>query len=425
MTLAYTIGSGPILRQFQMATVFNGDLFSISGGELYRNSTLIGAVPYGPNPRMVAAGSQLAIVAGGALYVYDGTTLTLVTLFNDGESTLPSFSGVAVLYNIFIYPVAGSNEFYFSQVGDASSIGAANFSEAQTSPDAIIEVQVLAEELMFFKATAVEFWDFTGGLTAPFAESPGRTYIRGTPAQGSVVKLDNAMFWVGDDLSVYRSGAVPTKISTPFIDDRLQKAGGGAAQITSFDLGIEGHNFYVMNIPTLNESYAYDGQTEEWAQWGTQNLIQAEPALLQAATAATVTGEESSIMLGSATDGRIWTADVNNHTDDGLPIRVVVDGAIWMRGGYQRCNTVSLACVRGVGNAGNPGPFAEMRFSDDGGRTFTSWLSADLGPVGDYYYKPTWRALGTMQQPGRLFEFSVSDSVPFVVEAASINEARV
>src|SRR5579872_2659349 len=107
LTNAFTVGAGPILRQFQQPGLFNGDLFTISGGQLYRNQTLLGSVPYGAAPRMAAANNQLAITSGGAFYVYDGATLTLIQYFDDGESPLPPFSTVTVLYDIFIFPVAG------------------------------------------------------------------------------------------------------------------------------------------------------------------------------------------------------------------------------------------------------------------------------------------------------------------------------
>ena len=81
--------------------------------------------------------------------------------------------------------------------------------------------------------------------------------------------------------------------------------------------------------------------------------------------------------------------------------------------------------VRGVANANVPNPIAQMRYSDDGGRTFSSWRTESMGQVGGYTFKATWRALGAMTQPGRLFEFAVMDAVNFTVESASMNEARV
>ena len=302
LTQAYDIGAGPILRTFQQPGIFNSLPFNVSGGELYFGSTALGAVAYSTAPRFAAAQQYIALVCGGALYIYDGTTFRTQTTFDDGYSPLPPFSGCVVLYNIWIYPVSGSNQFFFSQVGNPGVINAGNFGAAQTSPTPIVEVATLAEELYFFKtAYGVEIWDYTGQLTAPFAEAPGRTYPRGCAAQNSVAQLDNGLFWVGDDYAVYRSGTVPNRISTSLIEDELtEEAGlGDISQITSFALnGVEGHVYYIVNLPMKNVSYAYDCQTKQWFQWGSQQPPFAEPGVWLPRTCA---GQGNEIYLGSST----------------------------------------------------------------------------------------------------------------------------
>ena len=81
--------AGPVLRMFQNPGLFNGDLFSVAGSTFFRNDTWISDTPYSLQPRMAASLTQLALVVGGALYVYDGTTLTLVQYFDDGSTRLP------------------------------------------------------------------------------------------------------------------------------------------------------------------------------------------------------------------------------------------------------------------------------------------------------------------------------------------------
>ena len=422
LTRQYTNGTGPILAMFQQPGIFNGDLFTISGTGFYRNNTLVGTVAFSQNPQIAVANGLMAIVSGGALYIYDGITLAPQLYFDDGYSPLPPFSGVCVLFNIFLYPETGSDKFYFSSVGRPNIINAANFSSAQTAPDQILYMSVLAEEVYIFGQTSVEIWNFTGGLTAPFALSIGRTYARGCAAGASVRKLDNALFWIGDDFVVYRTTQVPYRISTSFIEDRLRKAGTDVSQITTFSANIEGHIHYVINLPSINESYAYDCQTNEWSRWGSQTGINYDPGLFKGALTA---GQGEYIFVGSATDGKIWLFDVNNHTDDGTHIQVIVSGSLWIDGGVQKNTNVSLHCVRGVATQETPDPIVEMRYSDDGGRTFTSWIRGHLGRVGSYNYKATWRSLGIFKSPGRLFEFMVADSVNVTIESASWNEARV
>ena len=420
-------GVGPVLRAYQNPGLFNGDPFFAIQNTLYRKTSSLGTIPYSVQPRMAAANNQLALVVGGGLYVYNGTTLTNVQYFDDGSSRLPPFSSVAVLYDIFIYPVAGTNTYYWSQAGDATSINAANFTDAQTSPDPIIEVTTLAEELYFVKAVSTEIWDYNpilgpqGQVLQPFQLSQGRTYIRGTPAQGSVVsRLDNAMFWVGDDLEVYRSDVVPRKVSTPFIDDRLRAAKDSIAQTTAFPIGIEGHWLYVINLPGLGESYAYDCATQEWAQWGTQTAFDSDPGLFVGGCSA---GQGATIWVGHYAESDVYLLDVASNLDDEKTRPIIVSAAIWVTSGTKRLNNVSLACVRG-GGSNTDNPQVWMRISTDGGRTFRSWIQGHLGFQGQYRFKAVWRNLGVIQQPGCLLELAVLDAVPVVIEGGAFNSAR-
>lgn len=427
LTATLSIGTGPILRGYQQPGAFNGDPFHVSGGALYKGSDLLGDVAYSQHPRMASAQQQLMLVSGGGLYCYQNGALTPITTFDDGYSALPALSGVSVLYNIFIYPVVGSNQFYFSNTGDGTTINAANVSAAQTSPTPIVNSAVLGEELYFFKAAnGVEIWDFTGNLTAPFAESQGRTYARGLAAQDLWVQADNAIFWVGDDFTVYRTGTVPTRVSEPYEEDRIKvaSANSGLDQATMFTFGMEGHVFIGINLPSLGdqgETYVYDVQSKEWASWGTLYGTRTDPGVF---IGNTCTGQGGSIYIGSRLDGTVWQPDPANPTDDGTAIQRVIAGAIWMQGGVQRCNNISLQCVRGVGTSSTPNPVVQMRYSDDGGNAWSSWDAATLGPIGGYRFKATWWGLGLMEQPGREFEFKCADPVNFTVESASYNEAR-
>lgn len=429
LTLWNSIGLGPILRIYQNPGIFGGDPFIVSQGQFFRATMLLGTIPYSNQPRMAASIEQLALVVGGSLYVYDGTNFTLVEFFDDGESTLPAFSGVAILNNIFIFPVAGTTQYFWSKPGDATSINALNFASATTTPDPIIEVCTLSDELYFLKqANGTEIWDYnpiidptSGQITQPFQLSQGRTWIRGTPAQGSVVpKIDNAIIWVGDDLEVYRSGFVPEKISTPFIDDRLRAAKDTIDQTLSFSAGIEGHWLYVLNLPVLGESYAYDCATKQWAQWGTQTQLQGRPGLFIGSCSA---GQGASIYVGDHASSNVYLLDVANNTDNGLVRAVMCSAAIWVPSGTKRLNNVTLACVRGGGSE-TDNPIVWMNISYDGGRTFTSWIQGNLGFAGQYTFKASWRSLGVIQQPGVLLTFAVFDTVPVVIEGGAFNVPR-
>jgi len=78
-----------------------------------------------------------------------------------------------------------------------------------------------------------------------------------------------------------------------------------------------------------------------------------------------------------------------------------------------------------------------MRYSDDGGRTWSTWRRGQIGPIGAYRFKVSWHSLGLMRQPGREFEFAISQGggttyssgtidsgLNVTIEGATINPAR-
>ena len=222
---------------------------------------------------------------------------------------------------------------------------------------------------------------------------------------------------------VYRTGTVPQRISTSFIEDRLKAEAnqGDIASVTALSFGIEGHVFYVINLPALSLSFAYDAQTKQWFQWGTQTTAQAEPQIWQSGTCS---GQGDALWAGSWNDGRLFLIDETNHSDDGVPIRVVIAGARWIEEGVERANNLAIQMVRGVATSVVPDPLIQMRWSEDGGRTWTTWTQGALGQIGGYRWKASWHSLGLIKQPGREFEFAISDAVNVTLESATINPPR-
>jgi len=89
------------------------------------------------------------------------------------------------------------------------------------------------------------------------------------------------------------------------------------------------------------------------------------------------------------------------------------------------CNVGQSTVSSGTGSA----PVIEMRYSDDAGQTWSDWDDADLGNAslggsGQYRTLPEWRALGMFDFPGVMFEFRVTDPVPFRLSSVKVNDPK-
>lgn len=410
LSLAYTVGSGPIWGLFREAGVFSGDRFALSGNNVYREAALIGSVSASRAARWAASSTQLVLVTGGKAYCYDGTTFSQIS-----DPDLPAVSDVVYLASRFYYLQQNSDRWYFSALGDATSIDGLAFATNDEKPDANVGGAVLSDQVYFFGGETVEPWYQTGDATNPLQRSQGRTYSSGCPAQLSIVALDNALFFVDSERRVCRTGSVPTRVSNYGIEERLRTC-TAIADVTALPASVDGHKFYVLNIPGEG-SFACDiSQGNQWSEWSSfgQTIFNARVAI----------ESQGVVYLGDATSGAIWQLDPTAYTDGGTNIERVVSCTALAGSGAVRCDRITLQSTLGNGLADGTVPLVQMRFSDDGGRTWSDWDARSLGAIGDYTDRPTWSKLGVIRAPGRTFEFRTTDPINCVVSGVVMNEPR-
>ena len=422
LVAAWSLGAGPIRGLAVAPPGLGGGLLAVSGPAVFDAATgaTLGTIPGTEPARFATSRSQLVTTAGGSAWLFDGTAFAAVV-----SDALPPVSDVAFLAGRFVYVGAGSDTFWYSEINDAANVGGLNFATAESNPDAIVAVGVLNEELVFFGAASVEFWQTTADANAPFQPIVGRGFQRGCAARGSVAFADNALFWVGDNRVVYRVGpGAPMRVSSSSIEDRLRQCADIAA-VTAWAATFEGHELYLLNIPGIG-AYAYDcsrlgareadrGEWSEWRSWGRDGFRGRFATVLNGVT-----------YVGDDSSGTVWTMRVGVHADGADPLVRQASAFIKVEEGTPRCNSLVLHAVMGVGNAVDPGanPIVEMRWSDDGGRTFTDWRKASLGQGGRYATRAVWRRLDCMRAPGRLVEVRCSEPVEVVFSHLELNATR-
>lgn len=402
LALDYTLGDGPVTGAFRQAGVFSGDKFFISGGNVYREEDLLGTIALDDWSSFAALktadGEQLAIVQGGELKVYDGTTLTTVALPDDQPC-----GAVKQLGGRFYYSVSGSDRVYFSDLSDATTIGGLNFFTAESLPDALTTIATLGDQMVFLGTNSIEFWSQTGDQDAPLIRASGATYDKGCIAPNTIQPIDNRLFWLGSDLKVYTLG--PQRVSSHSIEALLEEC-ASPEDCVAFTVTAQGHDFYVLDIPDKG-TFAYhieQGNPEfAWSEWTSngspfrgQNSINVDGVTY----------------IGDKTSGRVFHFDCASYTDDGEVIERVVS-ALVPAGDWPQ---LELIVSTGTGPVSGTEMFVDMRYSKNM-RTFTDWRSKSLGTFGEYDKRVRWNALGWSKNP-RLVEFrTVSDAQVHYVRA--------
>jgi hypothetical protein len=398
-----TVGSGPIGGLLSDPGAFSGQLFVVSGTSLYSEGDLLGSIVGGGPVQFAWYASELVVCRGSGAYSYDGTDFEAISV----PDSLP-IVGVCFIGSLFVFAAGGTQKFYWSDPLDGRTIDSLNFASAEREGDNLLDVKSLGDNLVLFGDSTVEVWNHTGDADLPFTRLDQVSFDKGIHSSGCAVNIDNGLMWVGNDSIVYRWGEVPQRVSDHWLEAEI----AASDSISVFTFQYEGHPFFC--VRTQDATYGFDVATQEWCEFQTYGE---DNWLVQCATQY---GSEP--YFGSSADGKVWSFD--GWDDDGVTLERRLSAA------QQLDDPLSINRLQMWANAGQTtvlsgqgsDPVVEMRSSDDGGNTWSSWDSAELGAQGEYRTIPEWRALGMFDSPGMMFEFRVTDPVDFRISNVKVNE---
>jgi len=357
-------------------------------------------------------------------------TVTSRTMYALNFTTLPStdgaFSGgntVDIVDNYFVYNRPNSQQWAASN--PLSPITPAlSFSSKDGSPDNLVSLIVDHREVYCLGETSSEVWVDVGSFPFPFQRIPGTSTQHGIAAKFSVARLGNSFAYVsknnrGQAQIMMMNGYIPTRISTHAVEQTLLNQYIDDA--ISWTYQQEGHECYVVSFPTLDLTWVYDISTTMWHKWlsiDTTNTYHRHRGNCSALF-------NGKVYVGDFSNGIIYLLDPNNYTDNGEEIRrlrraphIVTD--------LQReyLEELQIQFQPGVGNQSDPGqsPQAMLRWSNDGGSTWSNEHWTSIGAVGLYKNRAIWRRLGWSRD--RVFEVVVTDPVNAVIISSNLKASE-
>lgn len=403
-----SLGSSPVLGMFAQPGTFNGDVFAVSNGTLFRGGVGVGSVTAYSRVSFAGSESQLLIATGEAMYCYDGSAVSFVTFPDDaGENSVVYFAG------LFVVARTGSEKFYWSAVLDGTSWDSLSFASAERKPDNLVGILVVGDELWMFGENSTEFWVATGDGTQPFSRIDGRVYEKGAISRDAICAFDNTAGWVGQDRIVYRGGPVPQRISDFGIEERLSRTDVADIHIWSFFWN--GHAFLCVN--TVDGTFAFDAATEEWCEFKSWNRTGWRAHL--------GCFIDNVVYAGDDTTGIIWTLSQSALLDDTDPIERISSAIVRQTGKPERMDSVHVDISPGQTpylTGQGEDPQVELRLSRDGGKSFGNWQATGIGAQGDYRRRSIWRRLGQLDEPGVVMEFRTTDPAPWTLSGVRVNE---
>ena len=453
-----TMGQGPVRGLWQ----FGNYGYAVSGTSLYKidsdfNVVSKGTVSGTGQVSMVDNGTQLFIAAGATGYIYNSSTDVFAQI------TDADFAGavtVGFIDGYFVYNQPNSQKFWVTSLYDGTSVDPLDFASAEGSPDNLVSLIVDHREIWLFGQSSIEVWYDAGLPDFPLARIQGAFIEIGCAAPFSVAKLDNGVFWLSSDARgrgmVYRSnGYAGVRISTHSVEWQIQQY-ADITDAVAYTYQQDGHSFYVLNFPSANITWVYDVATQAWHQragW-LNNQFTRHRGNCQMAF-------NGQIVIGDYLTGQIYAYDPTVYTEAGSvqkwlrSWRALPTGTNNLKRTTQ--HSLQLDCESGVGldgatpatttylssissDAASAGaisgesdettneiivqgsdPQVMLRWSDDGGHTWSNEHWRSMGKLGETGRRVLWRRLGmTVKLRDRVYEVSGTDPVKIAIMGAEL-----
>ena len=389
----------------------------------------------------------------GTYTINNSQTLTSRTLYALNFTQMPTtdgaFSGggtVDIVDNYFVYNRPGTQQFAASDTLSPIT-RALSFSSKDGAPDNLVSMIVDHRELYLLGEKTSEVWTDVGSFPFAFQRIPGTSTQHGIAAQFTMARLGNSFAYVsrndrGQGQIVMMNGYVPQRISTHAVENSIKDQFIEDAIAWSYQL--EGHEFYVVTFPSVDLTWSYDTSTGMWNKWlwvDSENVYHRHRGNCSALF-------QGLVLVGDWQNGKIYQLDPENYTDDEGPIRrlrrcphLVTD---FMRQYFSTLQiqfqpgvglsgitqSISNSAIAGIALAGlavagtsgteisNVNPKAMLRFSNDGGATWSNERWVGIGALGKYQNRAIWRRLGWARD--RVFEVVVTDPVKAVIVSADL-----
>ena len=385
-----------------------GALYVVSGQGIYKVTstwtvTQIGTLAGTDIVEMsknAAATPQIVIVANGDKYKIESDTVSQIT-----DTDLPASVSCTFLNARIIYGIA-NGAFYWSAVDDADDIDPLDTATAEGDPDSLVAVRNHLQEIWVFGSKTAEIWVDTGNATAPFRRQGAGVIPKGCIGRNTIAQLDNNLFWVGQDGIVYGAqGYGFERISHFGVEESIRET-SDKSTIEAMSYIYGGHAWYILSGPDW--TWAFNRTTGKWHQkfsygndrWRGSQAVEFNNQIIIGDYERAVLYKIDRDAFTEGDDNIIWrlrTAPVH-----AFPNQISID-------------RLYLDLVTGVGlnssDEHSNNPLVGLRWSDDGGRSWSNQLLRTLGRIGEYNTRVAFEALGITGRTGRIFEVEVSAPV--------------
>lgn len=353
-----------------------------------------------------------------------GTGSFTISFPTFGQITDPAFlpaSRVAFIEGFLIFNQVNSRTFFTTAATPYTLLFDASFYALKdSSTDNLVTLYENNRELWLIGERTSEVWYNAGGANFSFSRVPAVGPQIGCAAQHSITRVGPQLLWLasneqGENIVVTGSEYSWERLSTHAVEHSI-------AQYTLVNDAIgygyqeEGHWFYVLLFPSANTTWVYDMSSKMWhqrASWENSQYIRHRSNCFMNIGNARVVGDFE--------NGQLYQMSRQFYTDNGAIIRCQRrTGPIWAPETRKRVyhGWLQVEFTPGVGSNVAPDPKAMLRWSNDGGFSWSNEYWQSIGRIGKTLRRAIWRRLGFARQ--KVYELNFDAPVPRDIIGATL-----
>lgn len=378
------------------ATVWKDTLYVVQNGDFSSVAsdgtvTRISNIQTGDRASLAGSFDHLAIATDGRLYLFDGTSEQRVNDADLGEVIDVDWTGG--------YFVFTDGEFIATtDLDDPFSVTADKYTSSEASPDPILAVKVLSNEVYAVNRHTTEVFQNVGGTGFPFQRIETAQIEKGCVGTYACLKYLDQLAIVGggmhDAVAVWlMRGGSPVKLSTREIDKRL-------AELTESELAAVyltqqvADDQAILHVHLPNETLAYDAAASARLERPVWHRLQSNNQIWRASTVTYAYGEW---WVGDTNSGKIGVFD----TSTSRHWQRIVDWSfatpiIYAGGNSAQVHRIELVGLPGRAALGRD-PFISTKYSADG-ITWSQPKRISAGKIGERTKRLTWFQQGPINQ---------------------------
>jgi hypothetical protein len=372
-------------------------------------------------------------VVGAATATVPSDTVTL-NIPQFGQLNDPGFLGanqVAFIEGWLILNQPNSRTFYTTgPVPYTLMFPGSFFALKDSSTDNLVTLSENNRELWLIGERTSEVWYNSGGANFAFSRIPGVGPQIGCAAQDSIARMGTDLVWLarneqGENIVVKTAQYNWQRISNHGVEHAISTY-PYVADAVGFAYEEEGHLFYMLTFPTADVTWVYDATASAHLgkpTWHQRASFDVTGGAWHRHRANCFVNIQDLRLVGDYQSGQIHQMSRKFYTDAGNVLKAQRRTPhIWSRQNRERIfhSQLQVEFTPGVGLSIGQGsnPQCMLRWSNDGGFTWSNEHWATIGAIGMTRNRAIWRRLGRSRD--RVYEVNFTDPTPRDIIGATL-----